>query len=92
MSKAAIHTDNAPAAIGTYSQAIEANGLVFLSGQVALDPATGKVVYKTRIDRKARNFTASPWAYNGKIFCLNEEGDTFVVKAGGALGADPGGR
>ena len=47
-----------------------------------LDPKTGKVVFKSRIDRKARNFTASPWAYNGMIFCLNEEGSTFVVKAG----------
>ena len=27
-------------------------------------------------------FTASPWAYNGKIFLLSEDGDTFVVKAG----------
>jgi outer membrane protein assembly factor BamB len=28
------------------------------------------------------NFTASPWAYDGKIFCLSEEGTTYVVKAG----------
>ena len=39
-----IHTQQAPAAIGPYSQAIRANGLVFTSGQIALDPATGKVV------------------------------------------------
>lgn len=45
MSKQAIHTDNAPAAIGTYSQAIEARGLVFLSGQIPLDPATMEVVH-----------------------------------------------
>ena len=36
-----IHTDNAPAAIGPYSQAIEANGMVFVSGQLPIDPATG---------------------------------------------------
>ncbi len=36
-----IHTENAPAAIGPYSQAIEANGFVFASGQLGLDPATG---------------------------------------------------
>lgn len=36
-----VHTDEAPRAIGPYSQAIVANGLVFCSGQVALDPATG---------------------------------------------------
>ena len=46
------------------------------------DPKTGEMTYKSRIHRTARNFTASPWAYNGLIFCLNEEGDTFVVKAG----------
>lgn len=39
-----ISTERAPRAIGPYSQAIRANGLVFLSGQVAIDPATGYVV------------------------------------------------
>jgi 2-iminobutanoate/2-iminopropanoate deaminase len=39
-----VQTDNAPKAIGPYSQAIKANGLVFASGQVALDPATMLVV------------------------------------------------
>ncbi len=39
-----IHTQNAPAAIGPYSQAIKANGFVFTSGQIALDPKTGTVV------------------------------------------------
>ena len=29
------------------------------------------------------NFTASPWAYNGKLFCLNENGDTYVIEASG---------
>lgn len=37
----AIHTDNAPQAIGPYSQAIEAGGMVFASGQLGLDPTTG---------------------------------------------------
>ena len=40
----AIHTDNAPAAIGPYSQAIEVNGFVFASGQIPIDPATGNFV------------------------------------------------
>jgi 2-iminobutanoate/2-iminopropanoate deaminase len=40
----AVSTPNAPKAIGPYSQAIKANGFVFLSGQVALDPATGNLV------------------------------------------------
>jgi len=39
-----IQTDNAPAAIGPYSQAIKAGGFVFCSGQVALDPQTGQFV------------------------------------------------
>ena len=42
MSKEAIHSDNAPAAIGTYSQAIRSGDIVFLSGQIPLDPATMK--------------------------------------------------
>ena len=39
-----IHTDKAPAAIGPYSQAMELGGLIFTSGQIALDPATGQPV------------------------------------------------
>ena len=39
-----IHTELAPAAIGPYAQATKANGFVFTSGQIALDPATGEVV------------------------------------------------
>ena len=49
-----------------------------------LELKTGKVSYKTRLDSSgaAGNFTTSPWAYNGKIFCLSEEGKTYVVSAG----------
>lgn len=39
-----IHTNQAPAAIGPYSQAIEANGMIFTSGQIPIDPATGQFV------------------------------------------------
>jgi len=39
-----IHTDQAPAAVGPYSQAIEANGMLYLSGQIAIDPKAGKIV------------------------------------------------
>jgi|SRR5579871_3986699 len=39
-----ISTPNAPAAIGPYSQAVVSNGFAFLSGQIPLDPATGKLV------------------------------------------------
>ena len=42
--KKVIATEKAPAAIGPYSQAIEVNGMVFLSGQIPVNPATGEVV------------------------------------------------
>jgi reactive intermediate/imine deaminase len=44
MSKHVIHSDQAPTAIGTYSQAVRHGDLVFLSGQIALDPATMELV------------------------------------------------
>jgi outer membrane protein assembly factor BamB len=46
------------------------------------DAKTGEELYdRTRFPESA-SFTASPWAYNGKLFCLSEQGDTFVVKVG----------
>ena len=42
-----ISTTNAPAAIGPYSQAIKVNGLLYTSGQIAIDPAVGKIVATT---------------------------------------------
>ena len=56
MSKEALHTDQAPAAIGTYSQAIRADDLVFISGQIPLDPATGEVIDGCFEDRARRVF------------------------------------
>lgn len=44
MSKKTIHTDNAPAAVGTYSQAVKVGDFVFLSGQIPLVPGTMAVV------------------------------------------------
>ena len=44
MPRQIIHTEQAPAAIGPYSQAVRSGNLVFLSGQIPLDPATGNVV------------------------------------------------
>ena len=41
--KNVIHTENAPAAIGPYSQAIEANGMLFISGQIPVNPTNGEV-------------------------------------------------
>ena len=42
--KKVIFTDNAPKAIGPYSQAIEANGMLFISGQIPVNPDSGKIV------------------------------------------------
>jgi outer membrane protein assembly factor BamB len=47
------------------------------------DAKTGKQMYgRQRISPEAGAFTASPWAYNGKVFALSEDGDTFVIQAG----------
>jgi reactive intermediate/imine deaminase len=53
MSRNIVHTGNAPKAIGPYSQAVAAGGMVFLSGQVGLDPATGELV-KGGVEAEAR--------------------------------------
>lgn len=42
-----IKTENAPAAIGPYSQAIKVNGILYTSGQIAIDPAVGKITATT---------------------------------------------
>lgn len=44
MSRIPVHTDQAPAAIGPYSQAVRAGNTVYVSGQIPLDPATGELV------------------------------------------------
>ena len=56
MSKKIITSDAAPAAIGTYSQAVEHAGLVFISGQIPLDPATMELVEGEFEDRARRVF------------------------------------
>ena len=56
-----IQTENAPAAIGPYSQAIKANGFVFVSGQIPIDPQTGEFVAGGIAEQTARvlkNLTA----------------------------------
>ena len=44
MGKKIIHTQNAPQAVGPYSQAVEAGNFLFTAGQIGLDPPTGKLV------------------------------------------------
>jgi len=48
---------------------------------MCLDARTGREVYRERLKR-AKSFTSSPWAHDGKLYCLDEDGQTFVVKAG----------
>jgi outer membrane protein assembly factor BamB len=49
----------------------------------ANDAKTGLEIYgKRRISPDSTGFSASPWAYNGKIFAMSEDGDTFVIQAG----------
>ena len=56
MSRNTIHTDKAPAAIGTYTQAVRHGDIVFLSGQIPLDPETMELVEGTFEDRARRVF------------------------------------
>ena len=47
------------------------------------DARTGKEIYgRQRISADSSGFSASPWSYNGRIFALSEDGDTFVIQAG----------
>ena len=59
--KQVISTPNAPAAVGTYSQAIVANGMVYASGQLGLDPATGDFAgedFKSQAEQSLKNVGA----------------------------------
>jgi len=70
MSKLAIHSDNAPAAIGTYSQAVRTENLVFLSGQIPLVPATMELVdgdFEARARQVFDNLSAVAQAAGGNL-------------------------
>lgn len=59
--KKVVFTENAPKAIGPYSQAIEKNGFLYISGQVPIDPATGKLIegdIKDQTERVMKNIGA----------------------------------
>jgi reactive intermediate/imine deaminase len=68
--KAIIHTDHAPAAIGTYSQAVKVNNTVYLSGQIPLDPETMELVSEdiaAQITQVLDNLTAVCEAAGGDL-------------------------
>jgi len=61
VNRKSIHTEDAPAAIGTYSQAIQVGNIVYLSGQIPLDAATGELIdgdISLQIDQVFRNLKA----------------------------------
>jgi len=70
MSKHIINTDQAPKAIGTYSQAVKHQGLVFISGQIPLDPASMEIVeggIEVQIRRVFDNLSAVCTAAGGSL-------------------------
>ena len=70
MSRDIVHTDKAPAAIGTYSQAVKHGNLVFLSGQIPLDPDTMEIVagdFEARARRVFDNLQAVVEAAGGTM-------------------------
>ena len=67
-----------PIVYGDYLYVLYDRGII-----ACYDARTGEEVYgKHRIGPGASAFTSSPWAYDGKLFCLSEDGDTFVIQAG----------
>jgi reactive intermediate/imine deaminase len=70
MSKEIIHTDKAPQAIGTYSQAVKHQGLVFISGQIPLDPQSMEIVeggIEAQIQRVFESLSAICAAAGGSL-------------------------
>lgn len=70
MSRTIVSTAGAPAAIGPYSQAVRTGATVWLSGQIALDPATGQLVeggFEAQVERAFRNLAAVAGAAGGSL-------------------------
>jgi reactive intermediate/imine deaminase len=70
MNKKRIHSDNAPEAIGTYSQAIQSGNLVFLSGQIPLLPATMEIIegdFEARATQVFENLKVVAEAAGGRL-------------------------
>jgi reactive intermediate/imine deaminase len=70
MSREAVHSEAAPSAIGTYSQAIRANDTLYVSGQLPMDPATGELVQgeiQVHIRQVFTNLSAIAEAAGGRL-------------------------
>ncbi|MCK9400762.1 MAG: RidA family protein [Bacteroidales bacterium] len=86
--KKIIHTTEAPKAVGPYSQAVEANGMLFISGQIPIDPAIGKIVeggIKEQTEQVMKNIgailKAAGYSYADvvKSTCLLNDMDNFAA-------------
>lgn len=79
-----ISTDKAPAAIGPYSQAVRAGELLFCSGQIALDPATGDMVQGDVVLQSERVMAniAAVLAASGAVFADVVKTTIFLVEMG----------
>lgn len=81
--KEIIHSDAAPKAVGTYSQAVKVGATVYLSGQIGLDPATGEMVegFDAQTHRVFQNLRAVCQAAGGDLKDIVKLG-VFVVDLG----------
>ncbi len=86
--KKIISTENAPGAIGPYSQAVEANGMLFISGQIPLNPNTGKIVeggVKEQTEQVMKNIEAilieAGYTFDDviKSTCLLNDMENFAI-------------
>lgn len=86
--KRIINTETAPKSIGPYSQAVEANGMLFISGQIPIDPSTGKVVeedIRVQTEQVMKNIgeilKAAGYDYKDvvKSTCLLSDMDNFAA-------------
>lgn len=86
--KKIIHTNEAPKAVGPYSQAVEANGMLFISGQIPIDPAIGKIIdggIKEQTEQVLKNIgailKAAGYSYADvvKSTCLLNDMDNFTA-------------
>ncbi len=86
--KKVINTSNAPNAVGPYSQAIEMNGMLFISGQIPIDPNTGKIIeggIAEQTEQVMKNIeailTEAGYTFNDviKSTCLLDNMDNFVA-------------
>ncbi len=69
--------NTSPLLVGDYLYVLYDQGIFS-----CFDAHTGKQIYKKRLSGPRGQYSASPWAYGDKIFCLNEDGETLVLKTG----------